>query len=525
MVRARLLTSPRARQRATAVAVLSAMALVVLDAGMANLAVPAVAASFAAPAAGAILIVSAYQMALLAGLLPAAHLAERFGSRRMFVAGLGLFSGGSVLAAAAPSLELLVAARVVQGLGGAAIMALGVALLRVAFGQERLGEAIGWNALIVALCSAAAPLAGALILSGASWPWLLLAKLPVAALALAACAGLPHVERTRCSLDLRSVAFHVAAAALFLAAAQQMPARPAVAAATGAAAAFFAILLAGRGGGAEAPFLPTDLLARRPFRIAALASVCCFVGQSVGLLALPLHLQLALGRGVGVAGLVLACWPVSVAATSIVATRLAAHRSGSSLCAAGASALAAGLLLSALGTFGTSIWPLALGAAVSGIGFGLFQVPNNRILFLSVPPRRSAAAGGVQGSARLAGQTLGAMAMGLLLSLLPASSAPRFGLLFGALFAVAAALVSLSGLSRWRPKDDPRRGPDAAGQRTPTALRTSTIVASARSAAASAELLSIASSAASSSRSSRKRFWIGSRPATTASATPVLSAP
>ena len=85
-------------------------------------------------------------------------------------AGAGLFTVGSALCALSPSLEILTAARFVQGLGGAAGMALGVALLRFIVPKERLGAAIGWNALAVALSSAAGPTLGAAILSLGSWP-------------------------------------------------------------------------------------------------------------------------------------------------------------------------------------------------------------------------------------------------------------------------------------------------------------------------------------------------------------------
>jgi MFS transporter, DHA2 family, multidrug resistance protein len=72
----------------------------------------------------------------------------------------------------------------IQGLGGAAIMPLGIALLRFAPGPDRVGSAIGWNALDVAIFSAAGPIVGALILSVVPWPWMFFAKLPVIAFAL-----------------------------------------------------------------------------------------------------------------------------------------------------------------------------------------------------------------------------------------------------------------------------------------------------------------------------------------------------
>jgi DHA2 family multidrug resistance protein-like MFS transporter len=162
---------------------------------------------------------------------------------------------------------------------------------------------------------------------------------------------------------------------------------------------------------------------------------------------------LSLGHGPLGAGLVMTCWPLTVAVTSTLANRLAERFGSALLCVAGGLVLASGLLLSALWPAEQSIAPLAIGAALSGLGFGLFQVPNNRTLFLSAPPERSAAAGGMQGSARLTGQTLGALLMGLVFASTSTALAPRIGFGLASLFAVAAALVSAAGLppvSRFR---------------------------------------------------------------------------
>lgn len=433
--------SMTARERTTAVAVLAAMALVVLDAGLLNVALPTIAESLGETAARTILTVSAYQTALVVGLLPCAHLAERLGYRRLFVGGLALFSAASVLCALAPSLPLLVAARVLQGLGGAAVMSLGIALLRFALGPDRLGEAIGWNALTVALCSAAGPIVGASILSVAPWPWLFLAKLPISALALATTPALPKIEPTRLSIDVPGILLHGLAASLILIATESAMSRPVLAIILIAMAVAFAVLLIRRERGRQAPIWPIDLLALRSFRVSVAASICCFTAQSAGLLALPFYLQLGLGHGPVIAGLVLTCWPLSVAATGPFANRLAQRFGSALLCATGGAVLGLGLLLSAL-------WPaqdavmLAIGATLAGLGFGLFQVPNNRILFLTAPPERSAAAGGMQGSARLIGQTLGALLMGLLFASASAVDAARAGLALAAIFAIIASLVS-----------------------------------------------------------------------------------
>ena len=91
---------------------------------------------------------------------------------------------------------------------------------------------------------------------------------------------------------------------------------------------------------------------------------------------------------------------------------------------------------------------LTLLIMLCGLGFGLFQVPNNRNMFLSTPRSRSAAAGGMQGTARLTGQTAGAIIMTLLFNAVPVEAAPRLGLGMAAVFALAAGFVSTLG--SWR---------------------------------------------------------------------------
>lgn len=434
------------REQASLLAVLSAMALVVLDAGLLTVALPSLARSLAVAPKDAVLAVSAYQTALVMGLLPSAHLAEHYGYRRLFVGGLALFSLASILCAAAPYLALLVAARILQGMGGAAIMALGIALLRIALGPARLAAAIAWNALTVAVCAAAAPVLGAVILSVAAWPWLFLAKLPLAGLALVASRALPRVALPRESVDLPGILLHGSAAALALSAAAALPAQPLAAALLVGLAALAGTLLIKRERSRQAPLWPIDLLALRSFRVAAAASICCFAGQSAGLLGLAFHLQTGAGHGPLTAGLVLACWPLTVAATAPVADRLARQFGSAALCSAGGTLLSAGLLLCALWPAPAQAVPLAVGAALAGLGFGLFQVPNNRTLFLTAPPERSAAAGGLQGSARLLGQTLGSVVIGLLFSCVANLVAARAGLALAAVFAMIAGGVSALAL-------------------------------------------------------------------------------
>lgn len=424
-------------------AVLSAMALVVLDAGIANLALPVMGRALRVAPAQAVLVVTAYQAGLMMALLPAGALGERFGCRPVFAGGVALFAAASAACTLAPSLPWLVAARLAQGLGGAAVMALGVALLRFTVPPGRLGAAIGWNALTVALSAAAAPSLGAAILSLGGWRALFAVNLPLAIAALAAARMLPATPRNRTGPGLASMALNATAFGLLILSVEFATGQPLLAALLAAAGATALAALVRRESPRPAPLIPLDLLRVRALRLSVIASVCCFAGQGAGLLALPFLLQHDLGLSPMAAGLLITAWPLSVAATATVAGRLSDRLPTAWLCAAGGAGLAGGLA-------GAAFWPLGDKAGallpfimLSGVGFGLFQTPNNRNLFLSAPASRSGAAGGLQGSARVTGQTLGALAMTLLFSLTPLASGPRVGLAAAAGLALFAALVSL----------------------------------------------------------------------------------
>ncbi len=424
-------------------AVLTAMTLVVLDAGMTNLALPTIAGALGLSPAVAVLVVTAYQTALLVALLPAAALGERLGYRRVFASGVWLFIGASVLSACAPSLPWLVAARALQGLGGAAILALGVPLLRFSVPPERLGAAIGWNALTVALASSAGPGVGALILSHAEWPWLFAANVPLGIAVLLACRQLPRTPPGSQRLDFASIALSGGMFAGLFIGAQLLLARPVLAGCLAAAGLMCLGLLVRREAPKAAPLVPLDLLRQPSLRLSVIASVLCFTGQTAAMVALPFYLQRVLGQSASATAVYMMVWPLSVAVTAIAAGRLADRFSTAWLCAAGGLILALGLVSAALWPLNEDVRPMLLFAAACGMGFGLFQTPNNRNMFLAAPLERSAASGGLQGTARLTGQTAGAVLMTLLFTMAPFGTAPRLGLAIGGALALLAGLVSL----------------------------------------------------------------------------------
>lgn len=436
------LPAPR-RYLAIAVLLLT-LVLVVLDSAIANVALPTIAASLHASPSDTIWVVSSYQLAVLIALLPCGAIGEMIGARRVFLAGVALFTLASAACAFSGTLHMLVAARFVQGLGGGAVMALGVTNLRLSVPQRLLGTIIGINAMTIAISSAAGPGIAGAILAIAPWPWLFAVNVPLGIIVLASGPVLVRTAGVARRLDGRAMAANTLMFVLFFLGTERVVQSPV----TGglliavSVACFFILLRIERR--SAAPLVPTDLFAAAAFRFSVIASICCFTGQMLGLLALPFYLQHRLGMMATQAGLYMMPWPAAVAVIAPISGWLANRVKTAWLCATGGALLAIGLASIGLLPAGPHGAVFIMGTLVAGLGFGLFQTPNNRVLLLSAPKTRSGAAGAMQGTARLAGQTLGAIAMAAIFEVVPLASAPEVALVLAAIFASLSAIVSLA---------------------------------------------------------------------------------
>jgi DHA2 family multidrug resistance protein-like MFS transporter len=191
-----------------------------------------------------------------------------------------------------------------------------------------------------------------------------------------------------------------------------------------------------------------------------MTSITSFAAQMVAYVAMPFVLQQALGRSVVESGLLMTPWPIAVGVTASIAGRLADRWPAGLLGAIGLVLLAAGLFaLSRLGPQPADaqiVWRMAL----CGAGFGLFQAPNNRAIVGAAPRDRSGAAGGMLATARLLGQTSGAVAVAAGFHRLGLGSS-SFMLTCAAVAALVAAGISLLRLGVPVPPGLPRRMPEA----------------------------------------------------------------
>jgi DHA2 family multidrug resistance protein-like MFS transporter len=423
---------------------LMTLVLVVLDGAIANVALPSIAASLGADPSDTVWVVSSYQLAVLVALLPCGALGEIHGPRRVFLIGVGLFTIASAACAFAENLPILVAARFAQGLGAGAMMALGIMNLRFAVPQRLLGTIIGFNAMTIAISSAAGPGVAGAILSVASWPWLFAVNIPLGVIVLLCGGLLVHREGVKRQLNVAALLANTLMFILFFSGAECIASAPVSGSIMigGSILSLLALLRLERSN--AAPIVPTDLLADPAFRVAVIASVACFTGQMLSYVALPFYLQHTLHMTPALAGLYMMPWPIATIIAAPIAGRLADRVKTAWLCASGGALLAAGLFIAGLCPADSRGFAFLVGTVAAGIGFGLFQTPNNRILLLSAPKARSGAAGAMQGTARLLGQTFGAISMSIIFETMPQASAPNIALVLAGACAAISCFVSLS---------------------------------------------------------------------------------
>ena len=418
----------------------------VLDGAIANVALPTIARELHASPAESIWIVNAYQLAIIISLLSLSFLGDILGYRRIYQAGLVLFTCTSLFCALSSSLGMLTFARVLQGFGGAALMSVNTALIRIIYPQRYLGRGMGINSLIVAVSTAAGPTVAAAILSVASWKWLFLINVPVCLAALyLALRFLPDNQQKAQEqrFDVPSAIMNALTFGLMISAlsgfAQGQSGKLIL-------AEVIALIIVGvvfirRQLRLPFPLFPVDLLRIPVFSLSLGTSVCSFCAQMLAMVSLPFFLQTVLHRGEVATGLLLTPWPLATMVMAPIAGRLIERFHAGLLGAVGLAIFACGLFALALLPAAPSdvdiIWRMIL----CGAGFGLFQSPNNHTIITSAPRHRSGGASGMLGTARLLGQTSGAALVALMFNLFDARGT-HASLLLAGCFSTVAAIVS-----------------------------------------------------------------------------------
>lgn len=447
------------RERAAVMAALmTATVMVVFDGTVINIALPKMADALQVSPDVAIWFANGYLLAVAMLLATFAALASRIGFRPLFLSGLALFTLASAACALAPDAHALIALRVLQGAGGAAVVSIGPAILRFAFPSRLLGRILGLNALLIAASTAIAPIVGGALLDAWGWQWLFALNVVPGAMALAialkAIPAGPAIVRKPFDIP-GAVLSAVLVGALIMAADRVM--KP------GDGWYALAALLAWAGfvwrlRRAEQPLLPPAIFASPRFSFAALTSMAAFVGQSMTFVALPFLFQNVYGYGASETALLLMPWPVGIVLIAPHAGRWADRMSPAMISTVGLSVLLAGQISLACLPAQPQVWDIAARCLLCGIGFGCFQSPNNREMLSNVSREHSGYASGVLAIMRTFGQCLGAALVGVLLAVHVQDAGQAIGRqavqpgLWLAAVATALAIVLSLGRMRGTPR-------------------------------------------------------------------------
>jgi EmrB/QacA subfamily drug resistance transporter len=401
------------RRRGWTLAIVSlGLFMVVLDNLVVSVALPSIHRNLGASIQALEWTVNAYVLSYAVLLLTGAALGDRYGRKRMFMAGIALFTLSSAAAALAPSIDLLITARTIQGIGAAIATPLTLTLLADAFPPARRGMAIGIWSGVSGIAVALGPLVGGAVVQAASWQWIFWINVPIGfALVPLAALRLSESHGPSRKLDLRGLA--LGSTGLFgivfgLIRSQSLGWSNAQVLASLAAGLLLTVAFIGHERRTDSPMLPMQFFARRGFAVTNAVSLAMYFGMFGSIFFLSQFLQNVLGNSPLQAGVKLLVW---TGATMIVSPLAGffSERYGSRLFMAaglGLQAIALGWLASLAGvdqSYASMIGPFILG----GAGMAMVFAPAANAVLASVRTDQAGQASGATNAIRELGGVLG----------------------------------------------------------------------------------------------------------------------
>jgi len=388
-----------------------ALFMVVLDNLVVSTALPVIRTDLGASIEELEWTVNAYTLTFAVFLLTGAALGDRFGRRRMFIFGLGLFTAASAAAALAPSMDALIAARAVQGIGGAIVTPLTLTILSGAFPAEKRGVALGAWSGIAGLAVAAGPLVGGAVVDGIAWQWIFWLNVPIGLAVLPLSRMLSESHGPDRALDLRGLAL-ASGGLLGLVWGLVHGNSDGWGSAQIVASLTVGVLLLATFVGWEAraktPMLPLRFFKDRAFAAANGASLAMYFGMFGSVFLLSQFFQTAQGYTPFEAGLRVLPWTAMPMVVAPIAGALSDRIGGRPFLAGGLALQAAGLAwIAAVSEADVAYSSLVGPFILSGIGMGMFFAPVANIVLTAVGARDEGKASGASNAIREVGGVFG----------------------------------------------------------------------------------------------------------------------
>ncbi|MCL1838608.1 MAG: MFS transporter [Propionibacteriaceae bacterium] len=401
--------SPTRRNLAVIALVMTTL-ISTLDASIVNVAIPVISRSLNADPSDTVWVTTACLLATACAVPATSALGDQIGRKRLFVIGVPWFTLASLGAALSTTLPMLVTFRALQGVGAATIFAVVIPMFRTLYPPARLGSILGINAMTVAVGVSVGPTLGGLVLSVASWQWLFCVSIPFGIISTALGAyAIPKEESKPGHYDWKGSLYIGAAAVAFMLGMRYI-ADTATLWLSGAlflACALLVGLFLHSERRVTRPVIPL-LIWNRLFTLSVSTAFCGFVSQGAAFVALPFLFQSAYGATPLESALLYAPWPAVIIFVSPIAGRLADKVRPSWLALIGLVIFLSGLIV--LGSLGENpaTAMILFAAGLAGLGFGIYQSPNNREMQLAVPIQHSASAAAVLNLTRSIAQSTGA---------------------------------------------------------------------------------------------------------------------
>ncbi len=450
-----------------------ALFMVSLDNLVVTMALPVIQRDLGASLQDLEWMVNAYTLTFAVLLLTGAALGDRFGRRRLFILGLLIFTTGSAAAALAPSSNVLILARAVQGLGGAIVTPLTLTILSAAVPAERRALALGAWGGVGGLAIAVGPVVGGAIAEGLSWHWIFWLNVPVGIVAIALAAL--RLEETRGPagvLDLPGLGLASGGLLVVVWAVIHGNDRgwtdPQILGAAIAGGILLAAFLAWEAR-ASAPMLPLSMFRNRSFAAANTVALLMSFGMFGSIFLLSQFFQVVQGMNPFEAGLRVLPWTAMPAFVAPIAGGLAGRIGSRPILVTGMVLMAAGLAwVAAVMTPAVDYAALIPAFVVSGIGMGLFFAPIANVVLSSVSPALEGKASGASNTIREIGGVFGVAVLASVFSANGSYASPQ-AYVDGLLPAVwvGAAVVALGALAALAlPGRLAREGRSAPGSRS-----------------------------------------------------------
>lgn len=388
------------------------LVMTVLDVSLVNVALPVISQEFNVSESSTVWIVTIYQLLIVMLLLPLASVGDQYSYKRNFLTGLVIFTLGSALCAFSNSFGMLIFSRGFQALGAAGVMSVNVALTRVIYPRNILGRGLALNAMFISIATAAGPSLAGWILSISNWHWLFLINIPFGIIAffigIKTLPKNPHPNPDPKFDWLGGLMNAFFFGLLFYSLGNVTePGSLATSLVFIGIALLIGFFYVRKELHSSHPMFPIDLFRLRLYSTSILTSICSFIAQNLTMIALPFLFLSVLKLSELYTGLVMTPWPLATMIISPLAARWIEKHNAAFTAATGMLIFMSGLILLIFLPSNPGIWDIIWRMALCGVGFGFFQTPNNIVMVMATPVERTGAAGGMQSTARLTGQTFG----------------------------------------------------------------------------------------------------------------------